>query len=177
MAPEREEPLVPRDFVAVAARDRRAQVVIDAFADDAAEPVEDPDVPFQEALAGQVKAEMRRLRPGIGQRRDQRVDPALAPGDSRTGRHLTPVELQHLPRPIGRPLRRPRPPRPQHCQTLADQIDRAGVFVIDTGSTQQYIHADMTIKERALALLTPPTATPGRYTPTDQALAYLDSLG
>jgi site-specific recombinase XerD len=46
----------------------------------------------------------------------------------------------------------------------------------DTGSTQQYIHADMTIKERALALLTPPTATPGRYTPTDQVLAYLDSL-
>jgi site-specific recombinase XerC len=47
----------------------------------------------------------------------------------------------------------------------------------DTGSTQQYIHADMTIKERALALLTPPTATPGRYKPTDEVLAYLDSLG
>jgi len=47
----------------------------------------------------------------------------------------------------------------------------------DVSSTQQYIHADMTIKERALALLTPPTATPGRYTPTDQVLAYLDSLG
>jgi hypothetical protein len=43
-------------------------------------------------------------------------------------------------------------------------------------STQQYIHADMTIKERALALLTPPTATPGRYRATDQVLAYLDSL-
>jgi site-specific recombinase XerD len=47
----------------------------------------------------------------------------------------------------------------------------------DTSSTQQYIHADMTIKERALALLTPPTAAPGRYRPTDQVLAYLDSLG
>ena len=47
----------------------------------------------------------------------------------------------------------------------------------DTRSTQQYIHADMTIKERALALLTPPTATRGRYTPTDDVLAYLDSLG
>jgi site-specific recombinase XerD len=47
----------------------------------------------------------------------------------------------------------------------------------DTRSTQQYIHADMTIKERALALLTPPTATPGRYKPTDEVLAYLDSLG
>lgn len=47
----------------------------------------------------------------------------------------------------------------------------------DTGSTQQYIHADMTIKERALALLTPPAVAPGRYTPTDDVLAYLDSLG
>ena len=46
----------------------------------------------------------------------------------------------------------------------------------DTASTQQYIHADMTIKERALALLTPPTAKPGRYRPTDEVLAYLDSL-
>jgi site-specific recombinase XerD len=47
----------------------------------------------------------------------------------------------------------------------------------DTSSTQQYIHADMTIKERALALLTPPAVAPGRYTPTDDVLAYLDSLG
>jgi site-specific recombinase XerD len=47
----------------------------------------------------------------------------------------------------------------------------------DTSSTQQYIHADMTIKERALALLTPPAVTPGRYKPTDDILAYLDSLG
>jgi site-specific recombinase XerD len=47
----------------------------------------------------------------------------------------------------------------------------------DVSSTQQYIHADMTIKERALALLTPPAAAPGRYTPTDDILAYLDSLG
>ncbi len=47
----------------------------------------------------------------------------------------------------------------------------------DIRSTQQYIHADMTIKERALALLTPPTVTPGRYRPTDDVLAYLDALG
>jgi site-specific recombinase XerD len=47
----------------------------------------------------------------------------------------------------------------------------------DTSSTHQYIHADMTIKERALALLTPPAVKPGRYTPTDDLLAYLDNLG
>lgn len=47
----------------------------------------------------------------------------------------------------------------------------------DVRSTQPYIHADMTIKERALALVTPATVAPGRYTPSDDVLAYLDSLG
>ena len=46
----------------------------------------------------------------------------------------------------------------------------------DFRSTQPYIHADMTIKERALALLAPPTVKPRRYTPRDDALAFLDSL-
>jgi hypothetical protein len=45
------------------------------------------------------------------------------------------------------------------------------------GSTRQYIHADMTIKERAFALLTPPAAAPGRHRPRDEVLAYIDSLG
>ncbi len=47
----------------------------------------------------------------------------------------------------------------------------------DVRSTQPYIHADMTIKERALALVTPASVKPGRYTPADDVLAYLDSLG
>jgi site-specific recombinase XerD len=47
----------------------------------------------------------------------------------------------------------------------------------DIRSTQPYIHADMTIKERALALVTPADIKPGRYTPDDTILAYLDSLG
>jgi site-specific recombinase XerD len=34
----------------------------------------------------------------------------------------------------------------------------------DIRSTQPYIHADMTIKERALALGAPATVKPGRYT-------------
>ena len=48
---------------------------------------------------------------------------------------------------------------------------------VDVRSTQPYIHADMTIKERALALVAPATVKPGRYTPGDDLLAYLESLG
>ena len=47
----------------------------------------------------------------------------------------------------------------------------------DVRSTTPYIHADMTIKERALALLTPMSAAPGRFKPTDELLAYLEGLG
>lgn len=43
-------------------------------------------------------------------------------------------------------------------------------------STDAYIHADISIKEKALALTTPTTARPGRYRPTDKVLAFLESL-
>ena len=46
----------------------------------------------------------------------------------------------------------------------------------DTRSTDAYLHADMTIKERALARTTPPTMKPGRYRPPDSLLAFLESL-
>jgi site-specific recombinase XerD len=39
-----------------------------------------------------------------------------------------------------------------------------------------YLHADMTLKERALARTTPPNSTPGRYKAPDTVLAFLDSL-
>lgn len=41
---------------------------------------------------------------------------------------------------------------------------------------RNYIHADMTIKERALARTAPRNTKPGRYRPRDQLLAFLDSL-
>ena len=43
-------------------------------------------------------------------------------------------------------------------------------------TTQIYVHADMSIKERALARTTPPATTPGRYRPNDTLLAFLDGL-
>ena len=46
----------------------------------------------------------------------------------------------------------------------------------DVRATSVYLHADMTIKERALALTTPASVRPGRYHPPDTLLAFLESL-
>lgn len=46
----------------------------------------------------------------------------------------------------------------------------------DIRSTNAYMHADMTIKERALARTTPASSTPGRYRPPDSLLAFLQQL-
>jgi site-specific recombinase XerD len=43
-------------------------------------------------------------------------------------------------------------------------------------TTQIYLHADMTIKQRALDRTTPPGTKPGRYQPGDPILAFLDAL-
>ena len=39
-----------------------------------------------------------------------------------------------------------------------------------------YLHADLAAKERALSRTAPPDTTPGRYRPTDELLAFLESL-
>jgi len=46
----------------------------------------------------------------------------------------------------------------------------------DPASTQPYLHADMTIKERALARVQPPGTKPGRYRPPDTLMAFLSKL-
>jgi site-specific recombinase XerD len=43
-------------------------------------------------------------------------------------------------------------------------------------STRVYLHADMAIKERALARTTPPDTQPGRYSAPDNLLAFLNGL-
>ena len=43
-------------------------------------------------------------------------------------------------------------------------------------TTQIYLHADMRLKEKALACVAAPTANPGRYRPDYQLLAFLEAL-
>jgi integrase/recombinase XerD len=45
-----------------------------------------------------------------------------------------------------------------------------------TETAQIYLHADLALKEKALARTTPPGASPGRYRPSDPLLAFLESL-
>src|SRR6266540_1477352 len=46
----------------------------------------------------------------------------------------------------------------------------------DVRSTQIYLHADPSTKERALARTRPTSAPPGRYRAPDPLLAFLESL-
>jgi integrase/recombinase XerC len=46
----------------------------------------------------------------------------------------------------------------------------------DIRSTHMYLHADMTIKQRALDRTTPTQSRPGRYRPADTLLAFLELL-
>ncbi len=43
-------------------------------------------------------------------------------------------------------------------------------------TTSIYLHADMTIKQRAIDRTTPTTSKPGRYQPPDKLLAFLETL-
>ncbi len=43
-------------------------------------------------------------------------------------------------------------------------------------TTQIYLHADLALKEQALARTNPPGARPGRYRPPDKLLAFLEAL-
>lgn len=43
-------------------------------------------------------------------------------------------------------------------------------------TTQMYVHADLSLKERALSRTTPIGTPPGRYRPRDDLLAFLEAL-
>ena len=85
--------------------------------------------------------------------------------------------------------RRGRPATPSCAPALlfrSHSAHRGHAFVISHGVAnilnervalhQVYLAAHMALKEQALARLTPSDTTPGRYTPTDDVLAFLDGL-
>ena len=43
-------------------------------------------------------------------------------------------------------------------------------------TTQIYLHADLSVKERAIARTSPTGTKPGRYRPPDTLLAFLEAL-
>ena len=55
--------------------------------------------------------------------------------------------------------------------TIALWLGHAG-----TKATQVYLHADLALKEAALARTAPPAVGRARYHPPDQLLAFLESL-
>jgi site-specific recombinase XerD len=107
----------------------------------------------------------RRLsRDGLERRLTKHVSAAAQRCPSLREKSITPHTLRH---------------------TAAMQLLHAGVDTtvialwlgherVDT--TQIYLHADLALKERALARTKPPDAKPGRYRPPDTLLAFLEAL-
>jgi len=65
-------------------------------------------------------------------------------------------------------------------QLLQKRVDRT-VIALWPGhesveTTQMYIHADIQLKEKAMARTKPVTASPGRYRPGDNLLTFLEAL-
>jgi site-specific recombinase XerD len=107
----------------------------------------------------------RRLSADAVQRRiTLHAENAAAQSSSLKGKHLSPHVLRH---------------------TSAMSLLHAGVDTTvialwlghaDVRSTNAYLHADLAIKERALAQLNAATAEPSRYRPPDRLLAFLEGL-
>ncbi len=125
----------------------------------------------------------------LGGREGQPTDP-LFPGARGTRLSRDAVERlvrRHVKRAAG------------HCATLAQKrvtphvlrhtaamellhhgVDRAVIGLWlgheSAETTQMYLHADMRLKEQALARMAPDTPPPGRYRPDDQLLTFLAAL-
>lgn len=92
-----------------------------------------------------------------------------APLRPRSGR--PPLRAHRVPRtsaalPATRPKTRSLMEPPYHPHIQHEQVE----------TTQMYVHADLALKERALARTTPLDSKPGRYRPPDALLGFLDGL-
>lgn len=129
------------------------------------------------------------IRVWLRERRGQPGDPAFA---TRTGRRLSRDAIEHrltthtatatarCPSLVGKTIS-PHVLRHTAAMTLLHAGVEATVIALwlghaDVRSTNAYLHADLAIKERALALTTPTQSPPGRYRPTDPLLAFLEAL-
>lgn len=122
--------------------------------------------------------------------RNGRADDPLFP--TRTGRRLSrdavalrinnhvATAAQHCPTLLGKRVH-PHVLRHSCAMNLLQAGVDTSVIALWLGhasvrSTDAYVHADMSIKEKALALTTPTSVDPGRYRPPDKVLAFLESL-
>ncbi len=66
------------------------------------------------------------------------------------------------------------------CTSLREGVDVAVIALwlghADMRSTNAYLHADMSIKERALARTTSPSLRLARFRPSDSLMTFLESL-
>src|SRR5204863_7474328 len=66
------------------------------------------------------------------------------------------------------------------CRLLAAGVDTTVIALWlgheNVATTQIYIHADLALKEKALARTAPQHVQPGRYQPSEAILTFLDSL-
>ena len=150
-------------------------------------PRQGPQAPRHPARQTDGRASARRLRERRGE-----PDDALFP--SRRGGKLSPDAVQRLVTKHVTTARTTCPTWPNKqisthnlrhscaMDLLRNGLDVA-VLAMWLGhekleSVNAYIHADPTLKERALDRLTPlnPAAKPGRYRPTDELLAFLEGL-
>jgi len=122
--------------------------------------------------------------------RQGRLDDPLFP--TRTGRRLSPDAVERRVAGYAATAARRAPSlADKHVtphvlrHTSAMQLLQAGVDTsvialwlghADIRSTQAYLHADLSIKEKALARTAPASVPPGRYRAPDPVIAFLESL-
>ena len=103
-------------------------------------------------------------RDAVSARLNLHITGAASPCRSLSSKRVTPHVLRH---------------------TAAMRLLEAGVDVMtialwlghaSSETTQIYLHADLALKERAIARTTPTGTRPGRYQPGDRLLAFLEAL-